>query len=49
MAPKGGRELVIGHEMLGKVTETGSAVTRVKPGISRCSPCGAAVMNACPA
>jgi len=32
MAPKGGRELVIGHEMLGKVTETGSAVTRAKPG-----------------
>lgn len=32
MAPKGSRELVIGHEMLGKVVETGSAVTRVKPG-----------------
>jgi glucose 1-dehydrogenase len=32
MAPNGGSELVIGHEMLGRVTETGSAVTRVKPG-----------------
>lgn len=32
MAPKAGGELVIGHEMLGRVTETGSAVSRVKPG-----------------
>jgi threonine dehydrogenase-like Zn-dependent dehydrogenase len=32
MASKSGGDLVIGHEMLGKVTETGSAVTRVKPG-----------------
>ena len=32
MASNGGGDLVIGHEMLGKVTETGSAVTRVKTG-----------------
>jgi glucose 1-dehydrogenase len=32
MAPALGGDIVIGHEMLGKVTETGSAVTRVKPG-----------------
>ena len=32
MAPTSGGDLVIGHEMLGRVTETGSAVTRVKPG-----------------
>lgn len=32
MAPQGRQELVIGHEMLGKVMETGTAVTRVKPG-----------------
>ncbi len=30
--PEGSRELVIGHEMLGQVTETGSSVTRVKTG-----------------
>jgi glucose 1-dehydrogenase len=32
MAPKGRDGLVIGHEMLGKVVETGSSVTKVKPG-----------------
>lgn len=31
-APEGKTELVIGHEMFGKVVETGTAVTRVKPG-----------------
>ncbi len=29
-SPKGSSELVIGHEMLGQVVETGNAVTRVK-------------------
>jgi len=32
LPPTHGGELVIGHEMIGRVTETGSAVTRVKPG-----------------
>jgi len=31
-APKGSNELVLGHEMLGKVVEVGSDVTSVKPG-----------------
>jgi threonine dehydrogenase-like Zn-dependent dehydrogenase len=31
-APAGHTDLVIGHEMLGQVTEVGKAVTRVKPG-----------------
>jgi glucose 1-dehydrogenase len=31
-APAGSKELVIGHEMFGQVVETGSAVTKVKPG-----------------
>ena len=31
-APKGKNQLIIGHEMFGKVTETGSAVKNVKPG-----------------
>jgi glucose 1-dehydrogenase len=31
-APEGQRELVIGHEMLGKVLEVGKDVTRVRPG-----------------
>ena len=31
-APEGGKELVIGHEMLGRVVEVGTAVTRVKQG-----------------
>jgi len=31
-APEGQEELIIGHEMLGEVVETGSAVTRVRPG-----------------
>ncbi|MDA8087614.1 MAG: glucose 1-dehydrogenase, partial [Nitrospiraceae bacterium] len=32
MAPAGGGDLVIGHEMFGKVVETGRDVSRVKPG-----------------
>ncbi len=32
LAPQDSTELVIGHEMLGQVIETGSAVRRVKPG-----------------
>lgn len=32
LAPPGAAELVIGHEMLGQVVETGAAVTRLKPG-----------------
>ncbi len=32
LAPAGKSELVIGHEMIGQVLETGPAVTRVKPG-----------------
>jgi glucose 1-dehydrogenase len=32
LAPQGRSELVIGHEMLGQVIETGKSVTRVKPG-----------------
>lgn len=31
-APEGAKELVIGHEMLGKVVEVGKDVTKVKPG-----------------
>jgi threonine dehydrogenase-like Zn-dependent dehydrogenase len=31
-APAGKHELIIGHEMFGKVVETGSEVTKVKPG-----------------
>lgn len=31
-APKGSKELVIGHEMLGRVVDVGSGVTKVKPG-----------------
>ncbi len=31
-APEGRKDLVIGHEMLGRVVETGSSVTRVKTG-----------------
>jgi threonine dehydrogenase-like Zn-dependent dehydrogenase len=48
-APEGHQELLIGHEMFGQVVETGSAVTRVKPGdyavftvrrgCGRCLPC----------
>jgi threonine dehydrogenase-like Zn-dependent dehydrogenase len=51
-APAGEAELVIGHEMFGEVVETGSAVTRVKPGdyalftvrrgCGKCLPC---IMN----
>ncbi|MDB4958999.1 MAG: gcd [Myxococcales bacterium] len=32
MPPEGQRHLVLGHESLGRVARTGSAVTRVKPG-----------------
>lgn len=32
LAPQGRTEIVIGHEMLGQVVETGKSVTRVKPG-----------------
>lgn len=49
-APDGYGDLVIGHEMLGQVVETGSRVTRVKPGdlavftvrrgCGQCRPCG---------
>ncbi|MDE3153764.1 MAG: glucose 1-dehydrogenase [Acidobacteriota bacterium] len=48
-APDGARELVVGHEMLGRVVEVGKTVTRVKPGdcavftvrrgCGRCLPC----------
>jgi threonine dehydrogenase-like Zn-dependent dehydrogenase len=48
-APPGHKELVIGHEMLGQVLETGKAVTRVHPsdlavftvrrGCGKCAPC----------
>ncbi len=48
-APEGQRELVIGHEMLGRVVGIGSSVTRVKPGdlavftvrrgCGKCTPC----------
>jgi threonine dehydrogenase-like Zn-dependent dehydrogenase len=51
-APQGQTELVIGHEMFGQVVDTGSAVTRVKPGdyavftvrrgCAKCLPC---IMN----
>lgn len=47
--PDGSRELVIGHEMLGQVVETGAAVNRVKAGdlavftvrrgCGKCTPC----------
>jgi glucose 1-dehydrogenase len=49
-APKDRQELVIGHEMLGQVVETGKAVSRVQPGdyavftvrrgCGKCTPCG---------
>ena len=32
LAPPGQQDLVIGHEMFGRVVETGKAVTRVQPG-----------------
>jgi len=48
-APEGRKELVIGHEMFGRVLEVGAEVTRVKPGdyavftvrrvCGRCLPC----------
>jgi len=31
-APESKHRLIIGHEMFGKVTETGTAITSVKPG-----------------
>lgn len=49
LLPEGRRDLVIGHEMLGKVAETGKDVQRVRPGdlcvftvrrgCERCLPC----------
>ncbi len=49
LVPREQKELVIGHEMFGRVVETGKAVTRVKPGdyavftvrrgCSECLPC----------
>ncbi len=49
LAPQGRSELVIGHEMFGQVVETGTSVTRVKPGdyavftvrrgCGECTPC----------
>ena len=51
-APDGQTELVVGHEMFGQVTDTGSAVTRVKPGDyavftvrSGCGECACCLMN----
>jgi glucose 1-dehydrogenase len=48
-APEGSKDLVIGHEMLGRVEEVGKEVTRVRPGdfavftvrrgCGRCVPC----------
>ncbi len=32
LAPDGGKQLVIGHEMFGQVVQVGKAVTRVEPG-----------------
>ncbi len=52
LLPDGQRDLVIGHEMLGRVTEVGSAVTRVRVGdlavmtVRRgCGTCVACAMN----
>ena len=49
-APEGAEELVLGHEVLGRVVRTGDEVERVRPGdlavftvrrgCSRCLPCG---------
>jgi len=49
LAPEGAQDLVIGHEMLGRVVDVGAAVTRVHPGdyavftvrrgCGRCRPC----------
>jgi threonine dehydrogenase-like Zn-dependent dehydrogenase len=49
MAPAGQQDLVVGHEMLGRVVDVGRAVTRVKPGdfavftvrrgCGKCMPC----------
>ncbi len=51
-APDGQKELVIGHEMFGKVMSVGSSVTRVKPGdyavfsVRRgCGECPSCLMN----
>ena len=56
-APDHSRELVIGHEMLGQVVETGSAVDRVKPGdyavftvrrgCGKCIPCAMSRPDMC--
>lgn len=57
LPPPGQAELVIGHEMLGRVAEVGSAVTRVKPGdyavftvrrgCGRCLPCSMGRSDMC--
>jgi len=56
-APQGRTDLVIGHEMIGQVVETGKAVTRVKPGdyavftvrrgCGQCMPCQANRSDMC--
>jgi threonine dehydrogenase-like Zn-dependent dehydrogenase len=56
-APPGRDELIIGHEMIGRVVETGAAVTRVGPGdyavfsvrrgCGRCSFCNAGRSDMC--
>jgi glucose 1-dehydrogenase len=52
-APKGNKELIIGHEMFGKVVEIGTSVKSVKPGdfaifsVRRgCKECPACLMDA---
>lgn len=56
-APPGARELIIGHEMLGRVVDVGSAVRAVKAGdyaaftvrrgCGHCGPCGANRSDLC--
>lgn len=56
-APKGEKELIIGHEMLGQVVEVGKKVTKVKPndyvvitvrrGCNRCDACMANRSDMC--
>jgi threonine dehydrogenase-like Zn-dependent dehydrogenase len=48
LVPSGQKDLVIGHEMFGRVVESGKAVTRVKPGDYAVSRCGAGAANASP-
>lgn len=57
LAPQGRTDLVIGHEMIGQVVETGKAVTRVRPGdyavftvrrgCGKCVPCLASRSDMC--